>query len=226
MPTVVRVSGPIPALRRPGVAAALGAALLFGAGTPLAKALLRDADPWLLAGLLYLGAGAGLLTWRLARRAPRGRLPRADVPWLAGAVVCGGIVAPVLLMAGLTGMPATGASLLLNAEAVFTALIAWFVFRENVDRKVAAGMGAIVAGALSSAGRARGRSSPGVAGGRGAGRMPAVGGGQQPHPPGVVRRRHLAGHGQRAGCGNGQPGTGSGGPRPGACPVRPRWPRR
>lgn len=148
MPNVVHVSDPIPALRRPGVAAALTAALLFGAGTPLAKTLLRDADPWLLAGLLYLGAGAGLLLWRTVRRAPKGRLPRPDLPWLAGAVVCGGMVAPVLLMVGLTGMPATGASLLLNAEAVFTALIAWFVFRENVDRKVAAGMVAIVTGAL------------------------------------------------------------------------------
>lgn len=146
--SVAGVSGPIAALRRPGVAAALVAAILFGAGTPLAKALLRDADPWLLAGLLYLGAGLGLLVWRTVRRAPRGRLPRADVPWLAGAVVCGGMVAPVLLMAGLTGMPATGASLLLNAEGVLTALIAWFVFREFVDRRVAAGMALIVAGAL------------------------------------------------------------------------------
>lgn len=146
--SVEHVSGPIAAVRRPGVAAALTAALLFGAGTPLAKALLRDADPWLLAGLLYIGAGLGLLIWRTARRAPRGRLPRADLPWLVAAVVCGGIIAPVLLMAGLAGMPATGASLLLNAEAVFTALIAWLVFRENVDRKVAAGMALIVAGAV------------------------------------------------------------------------------
>lgn len=142
------MGGPIGALRRPGVAAALASALLFGAGTPLAKALLHDADPWLLAGLLYLGAGVGLLAWRTVRRAPRGRLPRADAPWLAAAVVCGGMLAPVLLMAGLSGMPATGASLLLNAEGVFTALIAWLVFRENVDRKVAAGMALIVAGAV------------------------------------------------------------------------------
>ena len=51
-------------------------------------------------------------------------------------------------MLGLSGMPASGASLLLNAEGVFTALLAWFVFRENVDRRVALGMAAIVAGAL------------------------------------------------------------------------------
>lgn len=55
---------------------------------------------------------------------------------------------PVLLMFGLSGMPATGASLLLNAEGVFTALLAWFVFKENFDRRIAIGMAAIVAGAV------------------------------------------------------------------------------
>jgi len=131
-----------------GVLAALGASLLFGAGTPLAKLLLDDTSPWLLAGLLYLGAGIGLLLWRLVRRSPRARLPRPDVPWLVAAVLCGGIAAPVLLMAGLSAMPATGASLLLNAEAVFTALVAWVAFRENVDVRIAVGMLAIVAGAI------------------------------------------------------------------------------
>lgn len=47
-------------LVHPGVAAALAAAALFGAGTPLAKQLLGTVDPWLLAGLLYLGSGGGL----------------------------------------------------------------------------------------------------------------------------------------------------------------------
>ena len=69
-------------------------------------------------------------------------------PWLFGAVLAGGGVGPVLLMFGLAGMPASGASLLLNAEGVFTALLAWFVFKENFDRRIALGMLAIVAGAL------------------------------------------------------------------------------
>jgi drug/metabolite transporter (DMT)-like permease len=68
--------------------------------------------------------------------------------WFAGAIVAGGIVAPVLLMFGLTKTPATGASLLLNAEGVFTALLAWFAFKENFDRRIALGMFAIVAGAV------------------------------------------------------------------------------
>ena len=131
-----------------GVAASLAAALLFGAGTPLAKLLLAQASPWLLAALLYVGSGVGLALLRAVRRAPAVRLARGDLKWLAGAVFVGGIVGPVLLMLGLAAMPAAPASLLLNAEAVFTALLAWFVFKENVDRRVALGMLAIVAGGL------------------------------------------------------------------------------
>ena len=132
-----------------GVGAALGAALLFGTGTPLAKLLLVDTSPWLLAGLLYLGSGLGLTLWRLLRRSQRrARLARGEWPWLAGAVLTGGVIGPVLLMWGLAGMPASGAALLLNAEGVFTAAIAWVVFRENVDRRIFIGMVAIVAGAV------------------------------------------------------------------------------
>ncbi|WP_455383891.1 DMT family transporter [Acidihalobacter prosperus] len=144
-------------LARPGVAAALGAAVLFGAGTPLAKLLLHDVGPWLLAGLLYLGSGIGLTAYRYLRGATPVALPRGELPWLIGAIAAGGVAGPVLLMFGLSAMPASGASLLLNAEAVFTALIAWVVFRENVDRQVALGMLAIVVGAviLSWPGEAR-----------------------------------------------------------------------
>jgi drug/metabolite transporter (DMT)-like permease len=151
----------IKAVTNPGVAAALAAAALFGAGTPLAKGLLGTADPWLLAGLLYLGSGIGLALWRLGARllvlpparlqggqAQAAKLPPGQWRWLAGAVLAGGVVGPLLLMLGLSRMPASGVSLLLNAEGVFTALLAWFVFKENVDRRIALGMAAIVAGAL------------------------------------------------------------------------------
>jgi drug/metabolite transporter (DMT)-like permease len=137
------------AIRAPGVAAALGAALLFGASTPLAKGLLTNVSPWLLAGLLYLGSGLGLGIYRLASRAPRRtQLNPGEWRWLAGAVLAGGIIGPVLLLYGLTHMAASSASLLLNAEGVFTALLAWFVFRENFDSRIALGMVAIVAGAI------------------------------------------------------------------------------
>ena len=131
-----------------GVQAGIASAILFGAGTPVAKLLLGEVDPWLLAGLLYTGSGIALGLFRLIRRAKRVRLQRRELPPLVGAVFFGGLVGPVLLMLGLANMPASGASLLLNAEAVFTALIAWFVFKENVDRRIALGMAAIVAGAV------------------------------------------------------------------------------
>jgi drug/metabolite transporter (DMT)-like permease len=121
---------------------------LFGAGTPLAKLILDAVGPWLLAGILYLGSGVGLAALRLVRRAAPVKLAANDVGWLAGAIVSGGIVGPVLLMWGLSGTHASTASLLLNAEGVLTALIAWFVFRENFDRRIALGMACIVAGAV------------------------------------------------------------------------------
>lgn len=134
-------------LRQPGVIAALGAALLFGAGTPVAKLLLLGLNPWLLAALLYLGSGLGMSFYRHLTGARSVRLSRADLPWFVGAIAAGGVLAPVLLMFGLSGMPASSASLLLNAEGVFTALLAWFAFRENFDRRIALGMVAILAGA-------------------------------------------------------------------------------
>jgi drug/metabolite transporter (DMT)-like permease len=136
------------AVCQPGIPAAIGAALLFGTGTPLAKWLLESVDPWLLAGLLYSGSGIGLLLYRRLSHAPVVQLPRREIAWFAGAILAGGIVGPVLLMIGLSGMQASAASLLLNAESVFTALLAWFVFRENFDRRIALGMLAIVAGAV------------------------------------------------------------------------------
>src|SRR5258706_9955684 len=99
-----------------GVLAALGAALLLGAGTPAAKLLLGSVSPWLLAALLYLGSGIGLAIIRVLRRERSVRLPARDIKWLAAAILTGGMIGPVLLMWGLSRMPAAGASLLLNAE--------------------------------------------------------------------------------------------------------------
>lgn len=131
-----------------GVAASVLAALLFGASVPLTKPLLDHMGPWLLAALLYLGSGLGLALVRLVQRQPLEALAPGEWRWLAGAIVAGGMVGPVLLMLGLAHMPAASASLLLNTEAVLTALLAWFVFRENVDRRIVLGMCAIVAGGV------------------------------------------------------------------------------
>jgi drug/metabolite transporter (DMT)-like permease len=126
----------------------LGAAVLFGAGTPIAKVLLGPVSPLLLAGLLYLGSGVGLAVCRAFRPRVRTALAPGEAKWLAAAILAGGVIAPVLLMWGLARLPASTTSLLLNAEAVFTALLAWFVFRENVDRRIALGMALIVGGAV------------------------------------------------------------------------------
>jgi drug/metabolite transporter (DMT)-like permease len=134
-----------------GIVTAMFAAVLFGASTPLAKELLRNVSPMMLAGLLYAGSGLGLGAWLVVRRL-RGHahdeaaLQRRDWPWLAGAVLFGGALGPALLMLGLKSTPASTASLLLNLEGVFTAALAWIVFRENVDRRIFLGMCAIVAG--------------------------------------------------------------------------------
>jgi drug/metabolite transporter (DMT)-like permease len=134
-------------MRRRAIAFALLSAALFGASTPLAKVLLGSTSPLLLAGLLYLGAGVGLGAWLAVRRGFR-PIAGADLPWLAGAIVAGGIVGPALLMFGLVRTDGATTSLLLNLESVFTAIIAWVAFRENVDRRVFAGMAAIVAGGV------------------------------------------------------------------------------
>ncbi len=131
------------------VYAALGAAALFGASTPFAKVLLKGTSPVLLAGLLYLGSGIGLGLVRLLR--DRGwRIPSLSRPewgWLVLAIGLGGVLGPLLLMFGLATTPASTASLLLNLEAVLTAVIAWVVFRESTDRNVMLGMLVIVTGA-------------------------------------------------------------------------------
>jgi drug/metabolite transporter (DMT)-like permease len=136
-----------------GIPLALASAVLFGASTPFAKLLLGTIDPWLMAGLLYIGAGLGLAIVHFARdglRLPADEAPlrRPDLPWLAAVILFGGVLGPLLLMRGLVQTDAAAASLLLNLEGLATMGIAWVVFRENVDRRLLLGAFAILAGAL------------------------------------------------------------------------------
>jgi len=139
-----------PGATRQGIALALAAAGLFGLSVPCSKLLLGEMSPVLVAGLLYCGAGAGMsaVTVLASRRGSEGRLGRKDIPWLAGAVLTGGVAGPVLLMWGLASTPASSTALLLNLEGVFTAALAWFVFRENFDWRIALGMVLIIAGGI------------------------------------------------------------------------------
>jgi drug/metabolite transporter (DMT)-like permease len=135
---------------------ALAAAALFGAATPLAKALLGSMSAFMVAGLFYFGSGVGLGIGILVRWMRAGnrsatashRIQKAELPWLMGAILAGGVVGPALLMVGLQSTSAATSSLLLNLESVLTAVIAWVVFRENVDVQVFLGMVAIVAGGV------------------------------------------------------------------------------
>lgn len=138
-----------------GAVYALLAAALFGVSTPFAKLLLGKIPSVTLAGVLYLGSGVGLGLWLLlsksfvrVRRSQEAPLRRADLPWLSVAIFTGGLLGPVLLMFGLARTAASTASLLLNLEGALTACVAWFVFRENVDRRIALGMAAIGLGGL------------------------------------------------------------------------------
>lgn len=150
---------------RKGGLFALAAAALFGLSTPAAKAITGNVAPVLLAGLLYLGSGFGLLIVRLARGEGGAPTKPRDLPWLAGAVLFGGGLGPVLLMWGLMRTSGSAASLLLTLEGVFTALIAWIVFREPFNRRIGLGMMAIFIGAatLGLSGPSGGAAAPGVA---------------------------------------------------------------
>jgi drug/metabolite transporter (DMT)-like permease len=131
-----------------GILYALLSAALFGISAPLAKLLLGEISPWLLAGLLYLGSGLGLALVRRVRRSNEAGLSRRDLPWFGAAVLSGGVIGPVLLVFGLAQSSASETALLLNLESVLTLGIAWIVFKENVDRRLLIGAVAIVAGAL------------------------------------------------------------------------------
>src|SRR6266568_6022517 len=135
---------------------ALASAALFGVSTPVAKVLLGSIHPGILAGLLYCGAGVGIELFRRARRnvlrstnAQEAAVTRSDLPWLASAIAAGGVVGPILLLVGLSRTDASTASLLLTLEGAASALIAWFVFHESFDRRIAFGMLCLVVGAAA-----------------------------------------------------------------------------
>lgn len=151
---------------------ALAAAALFGMSTPLAKVLLSEIGPVTLAALLYLGCGLGLALLMAVRRMTAGAagnessLARGDLPWLAAAILAGGVAAPIVLMASLTVTPAATASLLLNTEAAATALIAVLLFGEDMGRRAWFALACITAGGalLSVAGDGGWGIAPGAIG--------------------------------------------------------------
>jgi drug/metabolite transporter (DMT)-like permease len=143
-------------MNKGAILCALASAALFGVSTPAAKVLVGAIHPIVLAGLLYCGAGIGVVILRrvvsnlaMAPDAREARLSRLEYRWLALAIFIGGVIGPLLLMTGLARTDAATASLLLTLEGAATALIAWFIFHENFDRRIALGLFCIAAGAAA-----------------------------------------------------------------------------
>lgn len=132
---------------------AILAAILFGISAPLSKALLGSIEPTMLAALLYFGCGLGVLVYKLTKtlfikEKKESGLSKKDLPWLAGVIFTGGVAAPIVLMFSLKATPAATASLLLNFEAVSTALIAALLFKESLGRRVWASVALMTAAAV------------------------------------------------------------------------------
>jgi len=137
-------------LRR-GALCGVGAALTFGASAPFAAQLTESADPQLLAGLLYGGAAVALAPFALRHRRPEAPVRRRDLGRLGLVVLAGGVIAPVLLLAGLHRTGGLAGSLLLNLEAPFTALVAVSLFAEHLTRRATAAAAVIVTAATALA---------------------------------------------------------------------------
>jgi len=117
-------------------------AALFGISPPIAKLLVKNIPPVALAGFLYLGAFLGLSSYSIVRKVVSTQsmrsagLTRKDLPWLFGAILSGGVIAPICLMFGLSRISGFTTSLLLNLEGVFTAVIAVMFFKENAGKRL------------------------------------------------------------------------------------------
>ena len=134
------------------ILSAILAAALYALNAPASKLLLQHVSPSMMAALLYLGAGLGMLAMGLIRRAAgkpsaEQKLTRKDLPYTIGMIVLD-ILAPIFLMIGISRTTAENASLLNNFEIVATSLIALFIFKEKMSRRLWMAIGLIV---LSSA---------------------------------------------------------------------------
>ncbi|MBK1812243.1 DMT family transporter [Clostridium sp. YIM B02505] len=121
---------------------ALVASILFGASAPITKILLGQIEPVALAAFLYLGSGIGLVVFQLVsllinrQGISEAPLKKKDLKWLLGAIIAGGVIAPIILLSSLKITPASTASLLLNFESVATTIIAILFFKESAGKQI------------------------------------------------------------------------------------------
>lgn len=130
-----------------GILYGLAGAALFGASAPFSKLLLARAEPLVLAGLLYLGGGLAAALASLAVHRPEAPLRKSDAGLLAGVLVAGGLLGPVLMLAGLARTSAVAGALMLNLEAPFTILLAVGLFREHLGARQALASSLVIGGA-------------------------------------------------------------------------------
>lgn len=119
---------------------AILAAALYGISSPVSKILLEEIPPAMMASLLYLGAGSGMLLVNLFRRSgsdvqKESGLTRNELPYIIAMILLD-IAAPLLLMVALTVTTAANASLLNNFEIVATSLIAMLIFKEAIGKRM------------------------------------------------------------------------------------------
>ena len=119
---------------------AVVAAALYAINVPFSKILLDHVEPTMMAAFLYLGAGLGMLAYSLATKAtgkavPTEPLTKKELPYTIAMVVLD-IIAPILLMFGIQSSNAANVSLINNFEIVATSLIALFVFKEVISKRL------------------------------------------------------------------------------------------
>lgn len=135
-----------------GLHAAILSAILFGMSPVACKAIVGEMSATLLAGLLYLGSGLGLIGVVLYQKLPvvdlAYSLSLRQRAYLAIAIIAGGVIAPLFLAFGIRYGTATEVSLLLNFETVATTFLAWFVFHEHIGSRVWIGKLLIIGASL------------------------------------------------------------------------------
>ena len=119
---------------------AILAAALYAINIPVSKLLLQNVEATMMAAFLYLGAGIGMILYglgnkMLGREQKKEPLTRKELPYTVAMVILD-IIAPILLMFGIARTNSANASLLNNFEIVATSLIALFIFREVISKRV------------------------------------------------------------------------------------------